>query len=169
MRGHHAADARVVRCAVVTVSDTRTAADDASGDEVRSRLAAAGHRVEASRIVADEPALVRSVVEELAGSGTIDAVLLTGGTGIAPRDSTFEAVCSILTKRLDGFGELFRLLSYEEIGAKAMLSRAVGGLVGDVALFSMPGSTAACRLAMDRLVVPALPHVVALARPGRPA
>lgn len=164
---HHGGDARSLACAVVTVSDTRTAADDASGDEIRTRLAAAGHRIEASRIVIDDPSLVRAVVEEFAGAGIVDVVLLTGGTGIAPRDTTFEAVCSTLTKRLDGFGELFRMLSYEEVGAMAMMSRAVGGLVGDMALFSMPGSTAACRLAMDRLVLPALPHLVGLARPGR--
>jgi molybdopterin adenylyltransferase len=117
------------------------------------------------RIVADEPALVRAAVEELAGAGRIEVVLLSGGTGIAARDNTFEAVSSLLTKRIDGFGELFRMLSFEEIGSASMISRAVGGLVGTMALFSMPGSTAACRLAMEKLVVPQLAHVVGLARP----
>lgn len=165
---HHARDARRVACAVVTVSDTRTEADDASGSEIRSRLEKAGHGVEAYRIVADDPALVRRLIEDFAAGGRVEAVLLTGGTGIAARDTTFEAVTSLLTKRIDGFGELFRMLSFEEIGAAAMLSRAVAGLAGTMAVFSMPGSTAACRLAMDRLILPQLAHVVGLARPREP-
>jgi molybdenum cofactor biosynthesis protein B len=163
--GHHAKDARTVACAIVTVSDTRTADDDTSGAEIRRQLEAAGHRVEAYRIVADEPALVKRIVGELADSGLVDVVLLSGGTGIAARDNTFEAISSLLTKRIDGFGELFRMLSYEEIGAASMISRAVGGLVGTMAVFSMPGSTAACRLAMEKLIVPQLAHVAGLARP----
>jgi molybdenum cofactor biosynthesis protein B len=163
--GHHAKDARTVVCAVVTVSDTRTPDNDTSGAEIRRQLEAAGHRVDDYRIVADEPALVRRTVEELAGAGLVEVVLLSGGTGIAARDNTFEAVSSLLTKRIDGFGELFRMLSFEEIGAASMISRAVGGLVGTMALFSMPGSTAACRLAMEKLIVPQLAHVVGLARP----
>lgn len=162
---HHAGDARRVACAIVTVSDTRTEADDSSGAEIRARLEQAGHAVAAYRIVRDEPDLVRGVLEELAGSGRVDAVLLSGGTGLAARDTTYEAVAALLTKRIDGFGELFRMLSFEEIGAAAMLSRAVAGLVGTTAVFSMPGSTAACRLAMEKLVVPQLAHVVGLARP----
>jgi molybdopterin adenylyltransferase len=165
MGSHHAGDARAVACAIVTVSDTRTAEDDTSGAEIRRQLETAGHRVVDYRIVADEPALVRRTVEELAWAGAIEAVLLNGGTGIAARDNTFEAVSSLLTKRIDGFGELFRMLSYEEIGAAAMLSRAVAGLVGTTAVFSMPGSTKACRLAMEKLIVPQLAHVVGLARP----
>lgn len=162
---HHAKDARRVVCAIVTVSDTRTPDSDTSGKEICSRLEAAGHAVEAYRIVADEPALVRSLLEEYAAGGRVEAVLLSGGTGIALRDTTFEAVTSLLTKRIDGFGELFRMLSFEEIGAAAMISRATAGLVGTMAVFSMPGSTAACRLAMERLIVPQLAHVVGLARP----
>lgn len=162
---HHSRDARRVVCAVVTVSDTRTTENDKSGSEIRSRLEAAGHQVVDHRIVADEPALVRGAIEEYAAGGLVEAVLLSGGTGVAARDNTFEAVSALLTKRIDGFGELFRLLSFEEIGAAAMLSRAVAGLVGPLAVFSMPGSTAACRLAMERLIVPQLAHVVGLARP----
>ncbi|MFN2377523.1 MAG: molybdenum cofactor biosynthesis protein B [Candidatus Binatia bacterium] len=165
---HHARDARRVACAVVTVSDTRTGENDTSGGEIRSRLEKAGHRVEAYRIVADDPALVRRLLEEFAADNRVEAVLLSGGTGIAARDTTFEAVTSLLTKRIDGFGELFRMLSFEEIGAAAMLSRAVAGLAGTMAVFSMPGSTAACRLAMDRLILPQLAHVVGLARPREP-
>lgn len=162
---HHARDARAIVCAILTVSDTRTPETDDSGREIRSRLEAAGHRVEAYAIVADEPALVRRRLEEFVAAGLVEAVLLSGGTGIAARDNTFEAVSSLLTKRIDGFGELFRMLSFEDIGAAAMISRAVAGLVGTMAVFSMPGSTAACRLAMDRLIVPQLAHVVGLARP----
>ena len=109
--GHHASDAREIRCAVITVSDTRTPDSDTSGGEIRSRLAAAGHVVVASSIVADEAALVRREVERHAASGLVDVVLLTGGTGIAARDTTFEAVAAMLTKTIDGFGELFRVLS----------------------------------------------------------
>ncbi len=166
--GHHGTDARHVVCAVVTVSDTRTSDTDTSGAEIRSRLEAAGHRVTDYRIVADEPALVRGLLDEFAAAGDIDAVLLSGGTGVAARDTTFEAVSSMLTKRIDGFGELFRALSFEEIGSAAMLSRAVAGLAGTMTVVSMPGSTAACRLAMERLVIPQLTHMVGLARPKAP-
>lgn len=163
--GHHAGDARRILCAVLTVSDTRTDQNDTSGSEIRSRLEAAGHVVDSYRILPDEPALVSAAIEEYAAAGRIEAVLLSGGTGVAARDTTFEAVSLLLTKRIDGFGELFRMLSFEEIGAAAMLSRAVAGLAGTMAVFSMPGSTAACRLAMERLIVPQLSHVVGLARP----
>jgi len=162
---HHSGDARRIACAVVTVSDTRTPDNDKSGAEIRGRLETAGHRVEEYRIVADEPELVRRTLEEFIAGGRIEAVLLSGGTGIAARDNTFEAVSGLLTKRIDGFGELFRVLSLEEIGSAAMLSRAVAGLAGTMAVFSMPGSTAACRLAMEKLIVPQLAHVVGLARP----
>lgn len=164
---HSAADVRRIRCAILTVSDTRTADNDTSGNEIRSRLEAAGHSVVALTIVADEADLVRHRIEEHAAGGRVDVVLLSGGTGIASRDTTFEAVTALLTKTIDGFGELFRVLSYEEIGSAAMLSRAVAGLCGDMAVFSMPGSTAACRLAMEKLIIPELPHLVGLANPGR--
>ena len=162
---HHARDARRVVCAIVTVSDSRTEETDTSGREIRAQLEAAGHFVPAYHLVPDEPARVRVLLETLAADGTVDAVLVSGGTGIAARDTTFEAVSSLLTKRIDGFGELFRMLSFEEIGAAAMLSRAVAGLIGAMAVFSMPGSTSACRLAMEKLIVPQLTHVVGLARP----
>lgn len=163
---HHAADARRVVCAVITVSDTRTPETDTSGKEIRARLETAGCSIASASILPDEPALVRRTLQQLAEAGQVDVVLLSGGTGIAARDTTYEAVASLLTKRIDGFGELFRALSFEEIGAAAMLSRAAAGLIGTMAVFSMPGSTAACRLAMDRLIVPQLAHVVGLARPS---
>jgi molybdenum cofactor biosynthesis protein B len=149
----------------VTVSDTRTPSTDVSGALIKEKLEARGHQVVSCEILPDEPLHVRDRVRDLAASG-MDAVLLNGGTGIAPRDTTFEAIAGILDRRLDGFGELFRSLSYSEIGAAAMLSRALAGTLNSTVVFSMPGSPAACELAMDRLVLPELGHVVGLLRPA---
>jgi molybdenum cofactor biosynthesis protein B len=151
-----------VRCAVVTVSDTRTVETDKSGSLIRDRLAAAGHDVVAREIVPDDPTTVSSIVTRWCDDPTCDAVLLTGGTGIAARDTTTEAIAGLLEKRLDGFGELFRVLSFEQIGAAAMLSQAMAGVRGRTLVFSMPGATGAVALAMDRLILPQLPHAVAL-------
>ncbi len=153
-------------CAVLTVSDTRTAADDRSGDLLAERLEGAGHRVVAREIVPDDAEVVRVELGRLLEDEDIEAVLLTGGTGVARRDNTYEVVDGLLDKRIDGFGELFRMLSHREIGAAAMLSRAVGGIAGTTAVFSMPGSTAACRLAMEELILPELGHLVGLLRPA---
>ena len=160
-RGHAAV---AVACAIVTVSDTRTHETDTSGALTRDLLVGAGHRIVSQTILPDEPARVRVWVAELAGAADVDAVLLNGGTGVAPRDTTYEAIASLLDKRLDGFGELFRMLSYEQIGAAAMLSRAVAGVVGRTVVVSMPGSTSAVELAMTKLVVPELGHLVKLAK-----
>jgi molybdenum cofactor biosynthesis protein B len=151
-----------VACAIVTVSDTRTMENDAGGAMIREKLVAAGHTVLDHAILRDDPAPVRAHVLSWCERDACRAILLTGGTGLAPRDTTYEAVTSLLEKRLDGFGELFRMLSYADIGPAAMLSRAVAGSRGATAVFSMPGSPAAVRLAMDRLIVPQLGHVVAL-------
>ena len=148
------------------MSDTRTLESDRSGALIKTRLEASGHRVVAYDIVKDDPAEVRSTVSRHTRAADVDCVLVNGGTGIAARDTTYEAVASLLERRLDGFGELFRSLSYGEIGAAAMLSRAVAGVCGSTVVFSMPGSTAACALAMDRLVLPELGHVVGLLRPA---
>ncbi len=148
-----------VACLVLTVSDTRTAETDAGGALVERLLAEAGHEIVARRIVRDDLDAITEALREI-GSGRVEAAILTGGTGIAARDVTPEAVESLLDRRLDGFGENFRRLSWEEIGAAAMLSRAVAGLMGRVAVFAIPGSTAAVRLAMERLIVPELRHVV---------
>src|SRR2546428_4715005 len=121
---HHAKAKRVVVCAVVTVSDTRTPETDANGTCIQALLEQAGHRVVSYTVLADEPARVRAHVEDLLGEPELDAVILNGGTGLAPRDTTYEAIIDLLEKRLDGFGELFRMLSYEHVGAAAMLSRA---------------------------------------------
>jgi molybdenum cofactor biosynthesis protein B len=147
-----------VTCALVTVSDTRTEATDESGRLMRQRLEAAGHRVSSAAIVPDEPARIRALLAELV-EGPAEVLLLAGGTGITRRDRTYEAVTGLLEKQLPGFGELFRALSYEEIGAAAMLSRATAGVYRGRLVVSMPGSAAAVRLAMDRLIVPELSHL----------
>ncbi len=153
-----------VRCAVVTVSDTRKHGSDTGGDLIERLLAEAGHSVTARHIVPDEPAAIRGLVEQLVAGGAVDAVLVTGGTGIARRDQTFEAVSGLLSKTLPGYGELLRMLSYDQVGSAAMLSRAVGGVVGTVVVFTMPGSPAAVELAMTKLIVPELGHLVYEAR-----
>ena len=160
---HRAAGAAAIACAVITVSDTRTAADDRSGDLIAELLTAAGHAAAGRRIVPDEPTAVAAAVREFVDAGQVAAILLTGGTGVAPRDQTPEAVAGLFTRELPGFGELFRMLSYQEIGPAAMLSRACGGMIGSTAVFLMPGSTAAVRLAMERLIVPELGHLTKLA------
>jgi len=161
-REHRGQAAASVGCAVLTVSDTRTEETDESGRLIGARLRAAGHRVVVYRIVPDEPAEVRALLEELCAVDAVRAVCLSGGTGLAPRDTTYEAVAGLLDKRLDGFGELFRYLSFERIGAAAMLSRATAGVRGSTIIFSIPGSTDAVELAMDRLILPELGHIVAL-------
>jgi molybdenum cofactor biosynthesis protein B len=147
-----------VRCFVLTVSDTRTVETDASGAAIAQALTDAGHDIVGRRIVRDEPATVREIVRT--ESRDAEVILTTGGTGITSRDSTYEAIAAILDKRLDGFGELFRMLSYQQIGAAAMLSRACAGSIGTTAVFALPGSENAVRLAMEKLILPELGHVV---------
>ena len=147
-----------VRCFVLTISDTRTVETDTSGDAIAQALTSAGHDVAGRRIVRDEPATVREIVR--AESRNVPVIVTTGGTGITARDSTYEAISALLDKRLDGFGELFRMLSYEQIGSAAMLSRACAGSIGTTAIFALPGSEQAVRLAMDKLILPEIGHVV---------
>jgi molybdopterin adenylyltransferase len=147
-----------VRCFVLTISDTRTEANDTSGDAIVELLTGAGHEIVGRHIVRDDPAAVREVVHT--NRSTADVVVTTGGTGISARDSTYEALAALLDKRLDGFGELFRMLSYAQIGAAAMLSRAVAGSIGSTAVFALPGSEHAVRLAMTTLILPEVGHVV---------
>ncbi|MCM8744930.1 MogA/MoaB family molybdenum cofactor biosynthesis protein [Thermomicrobium sp. CFH 73360] len=161
---HRAAAPRSVRCAVITVSDTRTAETDTSGALIRERLERWGHQVIAYAIVPDEADQIGQLLNEFLERPDCDAVLLNGGTGIARRDVTYEAVAARLEKRLDGFGELFRWLSYREIGTAAMLSRAIAGVARGKVVIAMPGSTGAVRLAMDELVLPELAHLVFEAR-----
>lgn len=148
-----------VQCAVLTVSDTRTPANDKSGQLLRSRLTAAQHQVAAYAIVKDEPELVRQQVADWVAVAGIDAILVNGGTGIAPRDTTYEAIATLLTKSLPGFGEIFRILSYEQIGSRALASRAIAGVCETTLIFSMPGSSKAVELAVDRLILPELIHL----------
>jgi molybdopterin adenylyltransferase len=161
---HRAQAAATLRCAVITVSDSRTLETDTGGKAVVDYLAAAGHAVVAREIVPDEPGRMRPLLEALRQRDDLDAILLTGGTGITGRDQTYETVTALLSKPLPGYGEVFRMLSFHEIGSAAILSRAVGGLYGDKVLLTMPGSPAAVRLAMERIIVPELPHLVREAR-----
>jgi molybdenum cofactor biosynthesis protein B len=157
---HKAAAPPSVGCFVLTVSDTKTPETDTSGALIRERLTAAGHTVVGSAIVRDEPEDVARLVRQACADAAVQVVVVTGGTGITSRDSTFEAVGTLLDKRLPGFGELFRMLSFQEIGPSAMLSRAQLGVHARRIVVSLPGSPNACRLALDRLLVPELPHLV---------
>lgn len=158
----HAPDS--IRCYVITVSDTRTEDTDTGGRAVVDLLTAAGHTIAGRRIVKDEPAEVAALVKLQAASDRVDVVLTTGGTGITRRDSTFEAIDAILDKRLPGFGELFRMLSFHEIGPAAMLSRACAGTCRGKVVVAVPGSENAVRLALTRLLIPELRHLVSETR-----
>jgi molybdenum cofactor biosynthesis protein B len=150
-----------VRVAIVTVSDTRTTETDVGGKLVRQLCQQAGVTVDGATIVRDEPALVTAQVRALCEANLVNAILLTGGTGIGRRDTTVEALARLFDKTLDGFGELFRMLSFAEVGPAAMLSRATAGVIGGVLVFLMPGSPKAVALAMSRLILPELGHMVA--------
>jgi molybdenum cofactor biosynthesis protein B len=149
-----------VACYVLTVSDSRTPETDTSGRAIGELLEAAGHTVTGRGILKDEPAQVTARVREQLADGRTQVIITTGGTGITSRDGTFEAIDGLLEKRLEGFGELFRMLSFQEIGAAAMMSRATAGTAARKAIFVLPGSEHAVRLAMTRLIVPELGHVV---------
>ena len=147
-----------VTCAVVTVSDTRTPESDTSGKLMRTRLEGHGFEVTEYAIVPDDPERIDALLDDLAG--TVDAVLMNGGTGISRRDRTFDVLSGKLEKTLPGFGEIFRMLSYEEVGAAAMLSRATAGLYQGTLFFSTPGSPNAVEVALDQLILPELKHLV---------
>lgn len=149
-----------VRCFVITVSDTRDEATDTSGQTIKSLLNNGGHQTNGYRIVKDEPAQIEALLDEALGSENVDAVIVNGGTGIAPRDGTFEVVNRFLEKRLDGFGEIFRYLSYLDIGSAAIMSRAAAGTARGKILISLPGSKGAVALAMEKLILPELRHMV---------
>ncbi len=152
------------RVVTLTVSDTRTEADDKSGQVLRETLSAAGFALGPHAIVRDEVDAIRTAVREAIAKGDADAVIATGGTGVAPRDVTCEALAPLLDKTLDGFGEAFRRLSWDEIGPRAILSRALAGTCGRAVVIALPGSTNAVRLAVTKIVAPVLPHAVALLR-----
>ncbi|MFT5370383.1 MAG: molybdenum cofactor biosynthesis protein B, partial [Candidatus Latescibacterota bacterium] len=140
--------------------DTRTEADDKSGKIIRELLQDAGHEIGFYQVVKDEAPQIREQIAQIANEAKCQVILTNGGTGIAARDTTYEAVTSLLEKRLDGFGEIFRFLSWEDIGSGAMLSRAVAGVYKDTMIFCMPGSSGAVKLAMEKLIVPELSHLV---------
>lgn len=148
---------RRVRVYFLTVSDTRTEENDSSGQLARKMIAEAGHECVGHSIVRDEPAQVQEVLKDAVTLA--DVIISSGGTGISSRDTTYEAVTALLEKKLDGFGELFRMLSYAEIGAPAMLSRATAGLYRGAVIFCTPGSSAAVRLALEKLILPELGHL----------
>ena len=149
-----------VRVAVLTISDTRTPETDTGGDTIDELMRGAGHEVVERDIVGDDATRIRTELLDLLDRSDVDAVITTGGTGISARDTTYEVVDRMLEKRLDGFGEIFRMLSYEEVGAAAVLSRAVAGAVGDKLVACLPGSRNAVRLAVEKLLVPEIAHVV---------
>jgi|GEM_PF-432994 len=151
-----------VRVVTVTVSDTRTAADDEGGRTLDAALRGAGFVVLRHHIVKDEPAYISELIASLSET-ECEAVVLTGGTGVAPRDQTYEAVERVLEKRMDGFGEAFRRLSWDEIGPASILSRAVAGVVNRTLVFALPGSVRAVRLGVEKLIVPVLAHAVDVA------
>ena len=150
--------------ALITVSDSRTTGDDASGSALAGLAREAGHRVETAELVKDDVAAIRRAVRQALAMDGVDVVVLTGGTGFSPRDVTLDAVEPLLEKRVEGFGELFRMLSYQQVGAAAMLSRAAAGLVGSRAVFLLPGSPKAVALAMEKLILPEAGHLLGQAR-----
>jgi molybdenum cofactor biosynthesis protein B len=159
-REHKATAPTSVACYVLTVSDSKTPETDTSGALIRELLSSSGHRVTGSAVVRDEPLEVARLVRAACADPQVQAVILTGGTGVTSRDSTFEAVEALLDKRLPGFGELFRMLSFAEVGAAAMLSRAQMGIHARRIVVSLPGSPNACRLALEKLIIPELGHLL---------
>jgi molybdopterin adenylyltransferase len=158
---HRAAAAgQSARFAVLTVSDTRTFETDTGGAAIVTALTTAGHRLVARAIVRDEPADIEEQLRTWLAGSALDVIVSTGGTGISSRDTTIEIVERLLSKPLPGFGELFRFLSWDQVGSAALLSRATGGLAGETLLFALPGSLAAVQLGLEKLLVPELPHLI---------
>lgn len=151
-----------LRFAIVTMSDSRDRAHDASGDALAELAKAAGHEVALRSLVRDEPSAIREAFEAALAEPGVQVVVGTGGTGLAPRDVTPETVRLLFERDLPGFGELFRMLSWQEVGSAAMASRAEAGVANGRLVFLLPGSTKACRLAMERLILPEAPHLVGL-------
>lgn len=160
VKEHKAAAKASVKLAIVTVSDTRTLETDTSGLLIDQISTQSGHEVAWRKIVRDEPAEIQNVIAESQSDPSIQAILITGGTGISPRDQTVETLEKLFTKSIPGYGELFRWLSYQEIGPSCILSRATAGLIGHQVVLLMPGSRAAVKLAMEKIIVPELPHLV---------
>ena len=157
---HKSLGPKEIGCMVITCSDTRSIENDTSGQLIQRLLNEKGHRVLAYHLTKDEPSNIQSLLKKGSQDDSLQAVIINGGTGISRRDSTFEAIEGLIEKKLDGFGELFRYLSFKEIGSPAMLSRATAGLYQGKVVFSVPGSKAAVRLAMEQLILPELGHIV---------
>ncbi|AFY41255.1 molybdenum cofactor synthesis domain protein [Nostoc sp. PCC 7107] len=153
-----------VTCAVVTVSDTRIPETDKSGQLIQQLLLGENHSIAAYAIIKDEPIQIQAQIELLGKSADLEAVIFNGGTGIAPRDTTYDAIEKLLEKTLPGFGEIFRFLSYQEISSRAIASRAVAGVYQNKLIFSLPGSSNAVRLGMEKLILPELVHLVSQMR-----
>lgn len=157
---HKAKGKRSIRCFVLTVSDTRDETTDSSGQLIKSQLSDEGHQLAGYRIVKDEPAEIEALLRDAIADRGVEAIIVNGGTGISPRDGTYEVIGRLLDKRLDGFGEIFRYLSYLDIGSAAVMSRAVAGSAQGKILISLPGSKGAVALAMEKLILPELRHMV---------
>jgi molybdopterin adenylyltransferase len=160
MTPHPDVNAIALNCAVITVSDTRTTATDQSGQIIQQLLTDAGHQIVTYTIVKDEPEQIKTWLNKLDASAELETIILNGGTGIAPRDTTYDVVSGWLDKTIPGFGEIFRWLSYQEIGSRAIASRAVAGIKNQKVIFSLPGSSNAVKLAMTQLILPELNHLV---------
>jgi molybdenum cofactor biosynthesis protein B len=157
---HKAKGKRSIACFVVTVSDTRDETTDTSGQLIKSLLSNENHQLAGYRIVKDEPEQIAALLRDALNQKEVEAIIVNGGTGISPRDGTYEVIVKLLEKRLDGFGEIFRFLSYQDIGSAAIMSRAVAGSAQGKVLISLPGSKGAVRLAMEKLILPELRHMV---------
>jgi molybdopterin adenylyltransferase len=164
---HPDAQPIAVRCAVITISDSRSPETDRSGQLIQQLLQASGHQILDYVLIPDEPSQIKTHLQLLGQQSDLEAILLNGGTGIAPRDTTYDAVEQLLDKTLPGFGELFRWLSYSEIGSRAMASRAIAGVFQGKLLFSLPGSSNAVRLALEKLILPELTHLTRQLQPDR--
>ena len=149
-----------LKCVVITVSDTRTEETDKSGQIIQQLLIDSGHEITAYGIVKDEPKAIKDQIEQLSADTPLDVFIFNGGTGIAPRDTTYDAIASLLDKTLPGFGEIFRYLSFQDIGSRAISSRAIAGVYRDKLIFSLPGSSNAVKLGMSELIIPEIVHLV---------
>jgi molybdenum cofactor biosynthesis protein B len=151
-----------VNCAVITISDSRDRDSDRSGQSIQTLLTEAGHQTIDYRIIPDEPDLIKTTIVDICNNNLVKVLIFNGGTGIAPRDNTYETISELLEKTLLGFGEIFRFLSYQEIGSRAIASRATAGVYCQKLIFSLPGSTNAVKLAMNKLIIPELIHLIKL-------
>ncbi len=149
-----------LNCVVITISDTRDEETDKSGQLIQQLLIDSGHKIAAYGIVKDEPETIKNQIEQLAIDTPLDLYIFNGGTGIAPRDTTYDAISELLEKTLPGFGEIFRNLSFQDIGSRAIASRAIAGVYQNKLIFSLPGSSNAVKLAMEKIILPEIVHLV---------